>query len=95
MTIKEIVVEAVSAPLEPFTVSEYGPAATLAPTLMVATEVPEVGFVPKVPVTPVGQPAVASVTAALKPFTGVTLTVDIPLAPVATLADVALSVKLG
>ena len=46
------------------------------------------------PVMPAGQPEVDSVTAALKPFTGVTVTVDVPLPPAATIAGVAARVKL-
>ncbi len=68
---------------------------TPAATLIVTRDDAVAGFVPKVPVMPVGQPDVARVTAELKPFAGVTVTVEVPLAPTLAVAAVALSVKLG
>ena len=53
------------------------------------------GFVPKVPVMPAGQPDVANVTAELKPLAGVTVTVEVPLAPAVTAAADALIVKFA
>ena len=53
------------------------------------------GFVPKVPVMPVGQPDTASVTAELNPFAGAIVTVDAPADPAVAEAAVALNVKLG
>ena len=95
LTVKEMVVPADKVPLVPFTVSEYGPAATLAPTLIVTIDAAVAGLVPKVPVMPAGQPDAASVTAELKPFKGATVTVDVPLDPKEAVAAVAVNVKLG
>ena len=67
----------------------------MAPTLIVTIDDAVAGFVPKLPLMPVGQPDVASVTAALNPFTAVTATVDVPVDPAAAVAAVALIVKLG
>jgi hypothetical protein len=53
------------------------------------------GFVPKVPVMPVGQPDAASVTAELNPLAGAIVTVDAPTDPTVAEAAVALNVKLG
>ena len=44
---------------------------------------------------PVGQPDAANVTAELKPFVGVTVTVDVTEDPTITVAGAALSEKLG
>ena len=90
-----MVVLAFNAPLAPFTVSEYGPAATPDPTPIVTAEDPVVGFVPKVPAMPAGQPEAVKVTAELNPFKGATVTVDVPLAPATAAAAVALRVKPG
>ena len=62
---------------------------------MVTADVPVVGFVPKVPVIPVGQLEAARVTAELKPLAGTTLRVDVPLAPVTAVDAVEVRVKLG
>ena len=53
------------------------------------------GFVAKAPVIPDGQPEAASVTGELKPPTGDTVTVDVPVDPTAAVAAVALNVKLA
>ena len=90
-----MVVVAFSAPLVPFTVSVYGPAATLVPTLIVTTDDAVAGLVPKVAVMPAGQPDAASVTDELKPFAGAMVTVDIPVDPTFAFAGVAVMVKLG
>jgi hypothetical protein len=53
------------------------------------------GFVPKVPVMPVGQPDAASVTAELNPFAAAIAMADAPVDPTVAEAAVALIVKLG
>ena len=58
-------------------------------------EEPVAGFVPNVPTMPEGHPDAAKVTAELKPFTGLTVTADVPLDPAWTEAAVAPSVKFG
>jgi hypothetical protein len=63
--------------------------------LIVTVDEEVVGFVPKDAVMPDGQPDAASVTAELKPFAGVRVTVDVPVDPAVAVAAVALSVKLG
>src|SRR5579862_9809232 len=55
LTVSEMVVLADKVPLVPFTVSVYGPAATVAFTLMVTIDDAVAGFVPNVPVMPAGQ----------------------------------------
>lgn len=95
VTVRDIVVVLVSVPEVPLTVSVYGPATTLAPTLMVTTDELVAGFVPNVPVMPVGQPEAASVTAEVKPLAGVIVAVAVPDDPTVAVADVALNVKLG
>lgn len=62
--------------------------------MIVAIDDPFVGFVPNVPVMPVGQPAVASITPELNPFAGATVTVDVPVDPTFAVAAAALNVKL-
>ena len=49
---------------------------------------------PNVPVMPAGHPDAANVTAELKPFAGVTVTVDVPVDPTVAVAALALKVKL-
>ena len=94
-TVNAIVVLALAAPPVPFTVNEYDPGVTVDATLIVTAELLVAGLVPNVPVMPAGQPDAANVTAELKPFTGVTLTVELPVPPELAEADVALRVKLG
>src|SRR5450432_1154954 len=61
LRVSERVVLADELPLVPFTVSVYGPGATPEPTVIVTTEDAVAGFVPNVPVMPVGQLDGASV----------------------------------
>ena len=93
VTVSAMFVLAASAPLTPFTASEYDPGATLAATLMLTLEEAVAGFVPKVPLMPVGHPDAANVTPELKPFAGVTVTVDIPVDPEFAVTAVEFSVK--
>ena len=53
------------------------------------------GFVPNVPVIPEGQPDAANVTPELKPFTGTTEMVAVPVDPALAEAVVELKVKLA
>ena len=62
---------------------------------MVTVEDVVAGFVPKVPVMPVGQPEVASITPALKPLAPVIVTLAVVLVPATTVAAPALKLKLG
>ena len=93
VTVKAIVVLAVTAPLVPFTVSEYEPAATPEATLRVTADVVAAGFVPNTPVIPEGHPEAARVTDPLNPPLGVTVTVELPPPPDGTVAAAELSVK--
>jgi hypothetical protein len=94
-TVSAIAVVALSDPLLPVTVSEYGPGVTPDPTLTVTSEDPVAGLVPNTAVIPTGQLTAASVTPALKPFAAVTDTVEVPFVPAVAVAAVALNVKLG
>jgi hypothetical protein len=62
---------------------------------MVTVDEAVAGLVPKVPVMPAGQPDVAKVTVELKPFAGLTVTVDVPDDAAAAVAGLALKEKLG
>lgn len=63
--------------------------------MIVTIEEAVAGFVPNVPVMPRGHPDAVKVTPELKPFAGVTVTVDVPVDPAAAVAALALKVKLG
>ena len=63
--------------------------------MIVTTEDAVAGLVPKVPVMPVGQLDGANVTALLKPFAGVMVTVEVPVNPATAVAVVALIEKVG
>ena len=63
--------------------------------MIVTIEEAVAGFVPNVPVMPLGHPDADNVTPELKPFAGITLTVDVPLDPALAVAALALKVKLG
>ena len=93
VTVSAMFVLADSVPVKPFTVSEYVPGATLAATLMLTLEEALAGFVPNVPLMPVGHPDAASVTPELKPFAGITVTVDVPVDPAFAVTAVEFSVK--
>ena len=81
------VVDCVTPPLVPATVRLYDPGVTLEPTVIVSVLV--VGGVTepdeKLPVTPAGWPLQLSVVAPLKPLSGCTVTVLVPLWPWVTL----------
>jgi hypothetical protein len=62
---------------------------------MVTIEDEVAGLVPKIPVIPGGQADAARVTPELKPYKGLTVTVDVPVDPADTVAPVAFKAKLG
>jgi hypothetical protein len=101
VTVSETVVVRVSAPETPVTVTLVVPVAAVAPAVKVRVEVvvPFAGGVAglgtKAAVTPDGSAEVLSVTAELKPFVLVIVTVLLPEAPCATLTDVPASEKSG
>ncbi len=97
LTVKAIVVLAVRLPEVPLTVIVAEPTVAELLAIRVTTLLPVVGLVAKVAVTPLGKPDAASVTFPVKPFWPVTVMVDFPEAPRATLREEgeAPSVKLG
>jgi len=82
LTVRAIVVDAVSVPEVPLMVTVTGPpivAVVLA--VRVSTLEPVVGLVAKPAVTPLGRPLRARVTAPVKPFAPVTVIVSVLLLP--------------
>jgi len=87
VTVSDIVVLCVRAPLVPVTVRVTVPVGVAAPTLIVRVDVAEppaggvteVGL--KVPVAPVGKPVIERLTAELKLFRDVMVIVDVPELP--------------
>lgn len=96
-TVNEMVVLAVVVPEAPPMVTTEVPVVAVLLAVKVTKLLPVVGLVPKVAVTPLGKPDVDSVTAPVKPFVSVTLTVSVELEPCVTESDVAdgASVKPG
>lgn len=94
--VSAIVVFAVSAPEVPVMVTVEVPAVAVALAVIVTRLVFVAGLVPKVAVTPLGNPEAARVTAPVKGLTSVTVMVSVALAPWATesVAAEGLSVKL-
>ena len=66
----------VSEPEVPVTVTVAVVAVAVLLAEKVKTLVPDVGFVPQVAVTPVGNPETARLTLPVNPYSGVTVTVD-------------------
>jgi hypothetical protein len=85
VTVRAIAVLCVKLPETPVIVTVAVPSAAEALAVKVTMLVPVVGFVPNAAVTPDGRPEALNVTAALKPLTGLTVTVLVLLAPCATL----------
>ena len=81
LTVRAIVVVAVSVPDVPVMVSVEVPAADVLPAVSVSTLVPVVGLVPNAAVTPLGKPDAARVTPAVNPPTSVTVIVSVALPP--------------
>jgi len=96
-TVRVTVVEALRLPDVPVTLTVAGPAVARPATANVRNEVPAEGPGLKVPVTPVGRPETASVTAPENPYCGTVVTRAYPDAPCGTLsfAGEALSVNVG
>ena len=92
-----MVVLALRLPLVPVTITELVPAVAVLDAVRVRVLVPVVDAGLKLAVTPAGKPLAASATVPVKPFTGVTVIVLLPLAPCAieSVAGFALSLKLG
>ena len=84
VTVREIVVVAVSVPEVPVIVTVDVPAVAAALAVRVSTLVLVAGLVAKAAVTPVGRPDAARVTEPVKGLTSVTVIVSVPLAPCAT-----------
>ena len=80
-TVSEIVVVCVSEPEVPVMVTDLFPVAALELAVSVTTLLDVVGLVPKLAVTPAGNPDADKVTLPLKPFEGVTVIVLLPLLP--------------
>ena len=97
-TVSAIVVEAVSVPDTPLTVTVTGPpTVAVLFAVSVSTLEPVAGFVANAAVTPLGRPLADSVTLPLNPFAPVTEIVLVLLPPCATVTvpGAAASVKLG
>src|ERR1039458_2952809 len=96
VTVREIVVVALSEPEVRVMVTGDVPAVAVALAVNVSTLVEVAGLVPNAAVTPLGKPLAARVTEPLNGLTSVTVMVSVPLAPCATDRAVAdgLSVKL-
>src|ERR1035441_2073718 len=96
VTVREIVVVALSEPEVPVMVTVDVPAVAVALAVNVSTLVEVAGLVPNAAVTPLGKPLAARVTEPLNGLTSVTVMVSVPLAlwAIDRLADEALSEKL-
>lgn len=84
VTVSDTVVDPLSAPEVPFTVTVVVPVEAVLLAVSVSTLEPVAGFVAKAAVTPSGRPAAAKVTPPVNPPTPVTEMVLVPLAPWAT-----------
>ena len=95
--VRATVVVAVKLPDVPVMVTVVVPVVAVLLAVSVKTLAPVVGFVPNVPVTPLGKPDAARVTLPENPFTSFTVMVLVPLLPCVTdrLLGEADSVKLG
>lgn len=87
VTVSDTVVDPLSAPEVPFTVTVVVPVEAVLLAVSVSTLEPVAGFVAKAAVTPSGRPAAAKVTPPVNPPTPVTEMVLVPLAPWATDTD--------
>lgn len=84
LMVSEIVVVCVSVPEVPVTVIVLVPVVAVLLAVNVRTLVDVVGFVPNEAVTPLGKAEVESVTDPVKPLTGETVIVLLPLVPCLT-----------
>lgn len=96
VTVRAIVVEAVSVPEVPVIVMVLVPVVAVLATARISPLVPVVGLASIAAVTPVGRPETASVTAPVNPFASSTLMVSLMLVPgaVDSVTTVAQSEKL-
>jgi hypothetical protein len=81
VTVREMVVVALSVPEVPVMVMVEVAAAVVLATVSVRTLVVVAGLVANAAVTPVGRPDAARVTLPVKGLTSVTVIVSVPLAP--------------
>jgi predicted short-subunit dehydrogenase-like oxidoreductase (DUF2520 family) len=81
LTVSASVVVADTLPEVPVIVTVDVPAAAELLAASASTLVPVAGFVPNCAVTPAGKPDAARVTLSANPFTGVMVTVLVPLPP--------------
>ena len=97
LIVKAMVVLALRLPEVPLMVTVAAPGAAEPLAVNVSTLLPVVGLVAKAAVTPLGRPEAASVTLPVNPFWPVTVMVDFPEAPWATVSEAgeAPRVKLG
>lgn len=97
LTVRLMVVVWLSDPETPVTVTVAVPVVAVELAVRVRTLLDVVGFVPKLAVTPAGNPDAESVTDPVKPFTGFTVMVLVPLLPWVTVKELgdADSVKSG
>lgn len=78
---REMLVVTLKEPDVPVTVNVAAPPVAVLLAVSVRTLVPEVGFVPQDAVTPLGSPDTARVTLPVNPYSGVTVTVEVPELP--------------
>ena len=81
LMVSEMVVVCVSVPDVPVTVMVLVPVVAVLLAVNVRALVEVVGLVPKLAVTPAGSPDAERLTLPLKPFTGFTVMVLVPLPP--------------
>ena len=81
VTVRLIVVDAVSVPEVPVIVTVDVPAMAVALAVSVSRLAPVVGLVPNIAVTPLGKPDAARVTLPVNPPVPVTVMVSVPLPP--------------
>lgn len=77
MTVIDRVLVTVKLPEVPVIVSVAGPEAAVLDAFNVSTLVPEVGLVPHVAVTPLGRPVTDRFALPVKPYSGVSVIVDV------------------
>ena len=97
LTVRAIVVDAVKLPDVPSIVIVAVPAIAVALAVRVSTQLPDVGLVANLALTPPGNPDAASVTLPVNPFTPFTVMAAVPEPPrkMVSKAGAAPRVKLG
>ena len=94
VTVRLTVVVCFKLPDVPVMVTVEVPTAAVALAVRVSWLVEVVGFVPNAAVTPLGNPEALRVTLPVKPFSGETVMVLVPLLPCATVTEVGFALKL-